>query len=250
MNAKRRIEIYDTTLRDGTQAQGVSLSLTDKLQIAKALDAIGVDYIEGGYPLSNPKDEAFFAQARDLKLANARLAAFGMTRRRSIAADQDTGMVALVNAAAPVITVVGKSWDLHVTDVLRATLDENTQMIAESVAHCVAAGREVIYDAEHFFDGYRANAEYALHRRCRAAVQGWRRLVPGAVRHQRRLAALAYVAQVVAKRSPRRCRRPSSASTATTTPNWPSPTASRPCRPGPEPRPGHHQRHRRAVRQR
>ena len=159
---KTRIEIYDTTLRDGTQAQGVSLTVPDKLMIAEALDKLGVDYIEGGYPLSNPKDAAFFEEAKSLKLTNAKFASFGMTRRKAVAAKDDVGMQALVAAETTVITIVGKAWDLHVTDVLRVSAQENLDMIADSVRFCVEAGREVIYDAEHYFDGYFANADFAI----------------------------------------------------------------------------------------
>ena len=165
---KTRIETYDTTLRDGSQAEGVSLSLEDKLEIAQALDALGVDYIEGGYPLSNPKDAAFFTAVRKRGLRCAKLAAFGMTRRKGVSAEQDTGMKALLDSEAPVVTIVGKTWDLHVREVLRVSEDENLAMIADSLALMVARGRETIYDAEHFFDGYQANAEYAL-RTLRAA---------------------------------------------------------------------------------
>ncbi len=165
-----RIELYDTTLRDGTQAQGVSLSVQEKLQVAQALDGLGVDYIEGGYPLSNPKDVAFFQEARQLDLKHAKLAAFGMTRRKGLSAEDDTGMQALIGSEAPVITIVGKTWDLHVRDVLRVDEDENLAMIADSVAVCVKAGRQVIYDAEHFFDGWRANRDFAL-KTVRAAAE-------------------------------------------------------------------------------
>jgi 2-isopropylmalate synthase len=161
-DSNRRIEVYDTTLRDGTQAQGVSLSLADKLAIVDALDALGVDYIEGGYPLSNPKDEAFFREVRSKDLRRARIAAFGMTRRKGIQPEDDTGMNALLDSEAPVVTIVGKTWDLHVREVLRVEEDENLRMIADSVGIMVARDRETIYDAEHFFDGFRANPDYAL----------------------------------------------------------------------------------------
>ncbi len=157
----RSIQIYDTTLRDGTQGEGVSLSLQDKLQITKRLDEMGVDYVEGGYPLSNEKDAEYFSRVQQLDLQHAKVCAFGMTRRKGMAAKDDPGMQALVNSAAPVCTVVGKTWDFHVTEVLRATLEENLEMIAESVEFLVGAGREVIYDAEHFFDGWKTNPEYA-----------------------------------------------------------------------------------------
>jgi len=163
MNADRkRIEIYDTTLRDGVQAQGVSLTPEDRLQVAEALDVLGVDYIEGGYPLSNPKDKAFFVEIRKRGLRHARLAAFGMTRRKDSACAADAGMKALLQSEAPVVTVVGKAWDLHVKEVLRASPDENLAMVAESVAYLVASGREVIFDAEHFFRGWRDDASHAL----------------------------------------------------------------------------------------
>ncbi len=168
---RRRIEIYDTTLRDGTQAAGVSLSLIDKIKITKALDAIGVDYIEGGYPLSNPKDVAYFEQVRDLDLRHAKICAFGMTRRKDIDVQEDAGMQALVRAGTPVVTIVGKTWDLHVDQVLRVSRDENLAMIEESVAFCAQGGREVFYDAEHFFDGYEANPDYAT-KTVQAAVAG------------------------------------------------------------------------------
>jgi 2-isopropylmalate synthase len=164
-----RISIYDTTLRDGSQGEGVNFSLQDKLLITRRLDELGVDYIEGGYPLSNPKDSAYFRAVGDLDLAHAKVAAFGMTRRRDIAAEDDPGMRALVAAATSVITVVGKSWDLHAREVLGVSLDENLRMIADSVAFLAAHCAEVIYDAEHFFDGYRHNPEYAL-RTLRAAA--------------------------------------------------------------------------------
>ena len=162
MDTHQRIEIYDSTLRDGTQGQGVWLSSEDKLQIARALDELGVDYIEGGYPLSNPKDAAFFAEVGRLGLKHARVAAFGMTRRKGAAAEGDAGMKALLASEAPVVTIVGKSWDMHVRQVLRTSEAENIAMIGESVSLMATAGREAIFDAEHFFDGCAANAEYAI----------------------------------------------------------------------------------------
>lgn len=157
-----RIQIYDTTLRDGTQGEGVNFSLQDKLLIAAKLDDLGFDYIEGGYPLSNQKDAEFFQRAADTDFKHAKITAFGMTRRKEIAAEDDTGMKALRDSKAPVITVVGKTWDLHVTEVLRVSLEENLAMIADSVAFLKAEGREIIYDAEHFFDGFKHNPDYAL----------------------------------------------------------------------------------------
>src|SRR5437763_5574129 len=157
-----RVFVYDTTLRDGSQGEGVNFSLEDKLLITRKLDELGVDFIEGGYPLSNPKDFEYFQEVRSVPLKHAKVAAFGMTRRKNARPEDDTCLKALVDSKAAVITLVGKTWDMHVTEVLGTTLDENLRMIADSVAHCKAAGREVFYDAEHFFDGFRMNKEYAL----------------------------------------------------------------------------------------
>jgi 2-isopropylmalate synthase len=157
-----RIEIYDTTLRDGSQGEGVNFSLQDKLLITRKLDELGIDYIEGGYPLANPKDEEYFVQARELPLRHTKVAAFGMTRRRGVRPDADEGMRKLVESGAPVITIVGKSWDMHVSDVLRVSREENLQMIRDSVNYCKAAGRRVFYDAEHFFDGFKHHPEFAV----------------------------------------------------------------------------------------
>jgi 2-isopropylmalate synthase len=167
-----QIFIYDTTLRDGSQGEGVNFSLQDKLLITTRLDEAGFDYIEGGYPLSNPKDAAYFRAVRNLELRHAKVAAFGMTRRRDIAAEDDQGMKALVGAGTPAITIVGKSWDLHVHDVLGVSLDENLRMIGDSVAFCAARAPEVIYDAEHFFDGLKRNPDYALRTIQAAAAAG------------------------------------------------------------------------------
>ncbi len=167
-----RIFLYDTTLRDGSQGEGVNFSLQDKLLITARLDEAGFDYIEGGYPLSNPKDAAYFRAVRDLELKHAKIAGFGMTRRRDIAAEDDQGMKALIEAATPVITIVGKSWDLHVHDVLGVSLEENLRMIGDSVAFCAAHDSEVIYDAEHFFDGLKRNPDYALRTIQAAAASG------------------------------------------------------------------------------
>jgi 2-isopropylmalate synthase len=158
----RTIQIYDTTLRDGTQGEGVSLSLEDKLQITRRLDELGVDFVEGGYPLSNPKDVEYFQRVREMKLQHAKVCAFGMTRRRGIAAKDDPGMKALVESQAPVVTIVGKTSDFHVTEILRVSLEENLDMIRDSLSYLKSQGREVFYDAEHFFDGFAANPQYAL----------------------------------------------------------------------------------------
>jgi 2-isopropylmalate synthase len=157
-----RVQVYDTTLRDGSQGEGVNFSLQDKLLITKKLDELGVDFIEGGYPLSNPKDFEYFQEVRRLPLEHARIVAFGMTRRRGVAAENDTGMRALLDAGTSVVTLVGKTWDLHVTEVLGVSLEENLRMIAESVGFVKSQGREVFYDAEHFFDGFCHNPDYAL----------------------------------------------------------------------------------------
>jgi 2-isopropylmalate synthase len=153
----------------------VNFSLQDKLLITARLDSLGFDYIEGGYPLSNPKDAAYFRAVRELELTHARVAAFGMTRRRDIAAEDDQGMRSLVEARTPAITIVGKSWDLHVHDVLGVTLEENLRMIGDSIGFCASHGREIIYDAEHFFDGLKRNPDYALEtiRTAEAAGAGW-----------------------------------------------------------------------------
>ncbi len=167
-----QVWIYDTTLRDGTQREGISLSLEDKLKIARKLDDFGVHYIEGGWPGSNPKDADFFKRVPHLGLKQAKISAFGSTRHKNTRPEADANLRALLDAGTPVVTLVGKSWDLHVTDVLETTLEENLAMIGESVAHCVEQGKEVIYDAEHFFDGYKANPEYALATVQAAAVNG------------------------------------------------------------------------------
>ncbi|MEY2881076.1 MAG: hypothetical protein RLZZ15_3456 [Verrucomicrobiota bacterium] len=165
------VKIYDTTLRDGTQGEGISFSVTDKLLIAQRLDAFGVDYIEGGFPGSNPRDITFFAEAKKLKLKHAKLAAFGATRRANTKPADDTQLRTLLDSEMPVLTIVGKTWTLHVTEILKTTLEENLAMIEDSTRHLVAQGREVIYDAEHFFDGYKADPDYAL-RTLAAALRG------------------------------------------------------------------------------
>ena len=165
------VKIYDTTLRDGTQGEGISFSVTDKLLIAERLDQFGADYIEGGFPGSNPRDITFFQEARKLKLRHARLAAFGSTRRAGVKAADDPQLRTLLDSGMPVMTIVGKTWNLHVTEILRTTLEENLAMIEDSARHLVAEGREVIYDAEHFFDGFKTDPDYAL-RTLAAAVRG------------------------------------------------------------------------------
>ncbi len=157
-----KVAIYDTTLRDGSQGEGVNFSLQDKILLTKRLDDLGVDYIEGGYPLSNPKDAEYFAAIRDIPLRHAKVVAFGMTRRKNAPPETDTCLRALLDSQTPVVTIVGKTWDFQVSEILGTSLDENLRMIADSVAYCRSQGREVFYDAEHFFDGFKANPEYAL----------------------------------------------------------------------------------------
>lgn len=156
------VVLYDTTLRDGTQGENITLSLADKIRIARMLDEYGMPYIEGGWPGSNPKDIEFFAAARTMTWQNAKLAAFGSTRHRANRPEADANLRELVAAETPVVTMFGKSWLLHVTEVLGATPAENLDMIAESIAFVVERGREAVYDAEHFFDGYKADRAYAL----------------------------------------------------------------------------------------
>ncbi len=169
---KPAVALYDTTLRDGTQAEGVSFSVLDKLRIAEKLDAFGLHYIEGGWPGSNEKDIAFFRAAQKLKLKHARLAAFGSTRRARGRASKDPQVRLLVQAQTPVVTIYGKSWLYHVRAVLRTTPEENLAMIADTVRFLKNHDREVIYDAEHFFDGYKADSEYALKTLAAAAEAG------------------------------------------------------------------------------
>ncbi len=154
--------LYDTTLRDGAQMEGISYSVGEKLEIVQKLDELGVAYIEGGWPGSNPKDAEFFQAVRDLPLANATITAFSSTRRPNTPAEIDSNLRALIETQASVLTLVGKSWDLHVDKVLRTTEPENLNMIADSVRYLREQGRRVFFDAEHFFDGYRANQTYAL----------------------------------------------------------------------------------------
>jgi 2-isopropylmalate synthase len=172
-----RIEIYDTTLRDGSQGEGVNFSVEDKCRVAEQLDRFGVDFIEGGWPGSNPRDMAFFERARALKLRNARVAAFGSTRRNSFTCDDDPNIQSLLKAETPVVTIFGKSWLLHVTDALRLSPEENLEIIEDTVRYLSARVACLIYDAEHFFDGYKTNPEYALATLRAAAAAGPHRIV-------------------------------------------------------------------------
>ncbi len=171
MNADNKVFIYDTTLRDGAQAEGVVFSPVSKIRVAKMLDAFGVDYIEGGYAASNPKDMAFFKDKKKENLQHAKVAAFGSTRRANTPVEEDKGTLALLEADTPVCTIFGKSWLLHVTEVLHTTPEENRAMIEDTCRFLKEHGKEVIYDAEHFFDGYSDNPEYAL-QTLDAAVKG------------------------------------------------------------------------------
>ena len=168
---KPDVEIYDTTLRDGSQGEGVNFSVMDKLRIAEKLDAFGIHYIEGGWPGSNPKDIEFFAEAKRKKFRHARLAAFGATRRKGLAVEQDDQVRLLLEAETPVVTIVGKSWLLHVKEVLRASPDENLAMIGDTVRFLKDHGKFVIYDAEHSFDGFDDEPDYSL-ATWQAAAQG------------------------------------------------------------------------------
>jgi 2-isopropylmalate synthase len=157
-----KVQLYDTTLRDGAQEEGISFSVEDKLKIAQKLDELGIDFIEGGWPGSNPKDSEFFAQARNLRLKHSTLVAFSSTRRSDCRAGKDLNLQALLQAKTKVVTIVGKAWDKQVTRVLETTLKENLGMITDSISYLRAKGLRVFFDAEHFFDGYRDNSEYAL----------------------------------------------------------------------------------------
>ena len=167
-----KVEVYDTTLRDGSQQVGLDLTVADKLHVAVALDALGVDVVEGGWPGSNPKDAEFFARAADLPWRHAKLAAFGATRPPRRSTDGDPNLLALLAARTPIVTLVGKAWTLHVDEALRTTREENLAMVAESVRFMADEGRRVIFDAEHFFDGYRADRGYALEVLAAAAEAG------------------------------------------------------------------------------
>ena len=158
----RKLEMFDTTLRDGAQTEGVSFTVADKLKITETLDTFGVRYIEAGNPGSNPKDMQFFRSTADLNLKNANLVAFGSTKRKNIAVEEDANVISLLEANTTSIAIFGKSWDLHATEILNTTLEENLNCVRETVRFFKEKGKEVIFDAEHFFDGYKNNPEYAL----------------------------------------------------------------------------------------
>ncbi len=203
---ERPVKIYDTTLRDGTQGEGVAFSMEDKVRIAHRLDALGIHYIEGGWPGSNPKDLRFFKRVQDAVFKTARISAFGATRRPGVRPQEDANLQALVEAGPPVVTIFGKAWDFHVTSALGTTLEENLAMIGDSVAFLLKHFEEVIYDAEHFFDGFKRNRDYALRTLLAAEAAGAHCLVlcdtnGGALPHE--VAAIVReVKQVVRPRTP------------------------------------------------
>ena len=162
MKQENPILIYDTTLRDGTQGEGISFSATDKILITQKLDNFQIDYIEGGWPGSNPRDMAFFEEVKSLSLNHAKVAAFGSTRRANLKVEDDPQIKLLLEARTDVVTIFGKTWTLHVTEVLRTTCAENLAMIEDSVRYLKESCQEVIYDAEHFYDGYLEDEKYAM----------------------------------------------------------------------------------------
>ncbi|MBE9486999.1 MAG: citramalate synthase, partial [Chloroflexi bacterium] len=157
-----RIQLYDTTLRDGTQAEDISFQVQDKVQIARRLDELGIDYIEGGWPGSNPKDITFFEAIKKESLSHSKIAAFGSTRRARVTPAEDSNIQMLIQAEPDAVTIFGKTWDFHVREALRISLEENLELINDSLVYLKGRVAEVIYDAEHFFDGYKANPEYAI----------------------------------------------------------------------------------------
>ena len=197
-----KVIVYDTTLRDGAQGEGISFSVPAKIRIARCLDEFGIDYLEGGFAASNPKDMEFFEAMRSVPLKHAKLAAFGSTRRAGVAAAQDAGLAAILKTGAPVATIFGKSWLLHVEKVLKTTPEENLAMIADSVRHLKKHGKEVIYDAEHFFDGYLDNPDYAMQTLAAAAEAGADALVPCDTNGGRLTSEVAEITAAVAARFP------------------------------------------------
>ena len=160
--AQNQVKIFDSTLRDGAQGQGISFSLEDKIKIVKALDEMQIDYIEAGNPGSNPKDMEFFKMLKDVKLKNAKVVAFGSTRKPNINVEDDKNLKDLLSSEADTIVIFGKSWDFQVTDIIKTSLDENIEMIKDTIKYLCKKEKEVIFDAEHFYDGYKANKEYAM----------------------------------------------------------------------------------------
>ncbi len=199
----KKIITYDTTLRDGAQGEGINFSQPAKIRIARCLDEFGIDYIEGGFAASNPKDMAFFHEMKKVKLKHAKLAAFGSTRRASLTAEKDPGLAAILQTGAPVATIFGKSWLLHVEKVLKTTPAENLKMIADSVRFLKKNGKEVIYDAEHFFDGYLDNPEYAIQCLQAASDAGADALVPCDTNGGRLTSEVVRIMEVVRARFPK-----------------------------------------------
>lgn len=158
----RKIAVFDSTLRDGAQGEGISFSVEDKIKIVKTFDELGIGYIEAGNPGSNPKDMEFFHRIKNIELKNSKITAFGSTRRRGATVEEDKNVKSLIEAGTDSISIFGKSWDFHVTDIIQTTLDENLKMISETISYIKGFGKEVIFDAEHFFDGYKNNSEYAM----------------------------------------------------------------------------------------
>jgi len=173
----KKIEIYDTTLRDGTQGEGVSFTLQDKIKIAEILDNFGIDFIEGGWPGSNPKDIKFFERIKRKRFKKSKIVAFGSTRRKNFIPEKDPLLKKLLESETEYIMIFGKSWDLHVSDILKVSLDENLKMIDDSIKYLISKGRKVFYDAEHFFDGYKRNPEYSLKTLIVAEQAGAERIV-------------------------------------------------------------------------
>ena len=196
-----RIEIYDTTLRDGTQGESVNFTVEDKYRIAQQLDLLGVDFVEGGWPGSNPRDVAFFERARSLRLQHTRIAAFGATRRKGFSCAEDPSIQSLLRAETPVVTIFGKSWNLHVTDALHLSLEENLEIISDTVSYLSARVPFLIYDAEHFFDGYRSNPDYALATLRAAAEAGPQRIVLCDTNGGSQPVDVARITQVVAEKT-------------------------------------------------
>lgn len=160
--AQNQVKIFDSTLRDGAQGQGISFSLEDKIKIVKALDEMKIDYIEAGNPGSNPKDMEFFKRLKDVELKNAKVVAFGSTRKPNVNVEDDKNLKDLLSSGADTIVIFGKSWDFQVTDIIKTSLDENIEMIKDTIKYLCKKEKEVIFDAEHFYDGYKANKDYAM----------------------------------------------------------------------------------------
>ena len=173
----KKIEIYDTTLRDGAQSEGINFSVSDKLKIIKKLDDLGIDYIEAGWPGANPVDNEIFNKINELDLKNAKIAAFGSTRKANVKVESDNVINNLIKSNAKIVTIFGKSWDFQVTEALNTTLEENLSMIKDSIEYLISNGKEVFFDAEHFFDGYKQNKGYATEVLKTAKSAGAKRII-------------------------------------------------------------------------